>query len=86
MDQKNIMRNIRLLATLCLVFGILMLVGDIFFDTAAFLPRNTVTFAVGFGLIIVGTALAAVWKELSLLRRKMDEQSTKPRTQNTRDG
>ena len=76
------MKNIKLLAAICLIIGIAMIIGEVLFNTTAFLPKNTVNFAVAFGLIIVGTALGMVWRELTLIHRRLEKQTPDTKTQN----
>ena len=76
------MKNIKLLAAMCLIIGIAMIIGEVLFDTAAFLPKNTVNFAVAFGLIIVGTALGMVWRELTIIHRRLEKQTPGTDTHN----
>ena len=67
---------------MCLIIGIAMIIGEVLFDTAAFLPKNTVNFAVAFGLIIVGTALGMVWRELTIIHRRLEKQTPGTDTHN----
>ena len=76
------MKNIKLLAAMCLIIGIAMIIGEALFDTAAFLPKKTVNYAVAFGLIIVGTAMGMVWRELTIIQRRLDKQAPRTETHN----
>ena len=62
--------------------GIAMIIGEVLFDTTAFLPKNTVNYAVAFGLIILGTAMGMVWRELTIIHRRLEKQVPSTKTQN----
>ena len=76
------MKNIKLFSAFCLIIGIAMIIGETLFGTTAFLPKDTVNYAVAFGLIIVGSALGMVWRELTIIHRRLEKQAPSTETQN----
>ena len=76
------MKNIKLFSAFCLIIGIAMIIGEILFGTTAFLPKDTVNYAVAFGLIIVGSALGMVWRELTIIHRRLEKQAPSTETHN----
>ena len=63
------MKRIRDFSILCLVIGIGMVVAEFVFDTAL-LARLSTHFAIAFGLIVLGSALGAVYDAMRKLDRK----------------
>jgi len=80
------MKNLKLFSIMCLVLGFVMICGALFFKTTDFPPRGAVNGACAFGLVIIGSALGAVYRELSILHRKIDEQKSQQETEQNDEG
>ena len=76
------MKNIKLFAAICLIMGSVMIICELLFGAVDFLPMDTVNYAVALGLIIVGTAMGMVWRELTIIHRRLEKQAPSKKTHN----